>query len=215
MEVFTKTEKPKSAKKSSKGTISPVKPQKAQQFLQELLKNEAEIIHDRHQLRTVLDKTKHSDLFTQAIGTLLDFPTFEIKTKLIKIFGSVSNLNLIFATNLASYLPKILALENLNQKLGMTENEEKKKDQGFIDMMKSLGSLIQKICESNENHGVEVALSLTMPFINKVYHHPELEETVSLLMTECFLSKQLLTSFEDKDSLRALKMYLKLQKSMH
>ena len=104
--VFNSTEKPKSVNKT-KQPLTPLKPSKAVLFLEELSAGHSEILQDPSQLATFLNKSKHQDVFEIVLRTLLDWPTNEIKSKLISLLSCVNLHNMVFSISLSDTLNRI------------------------------------------------------------------------------------------------------------
>ena len=76
LDVFSGTDKPKSAKKGGKVPHTPLKAKKLALFLEELIGLKAEVEQDRGQLKTFLNRTKHAEMFEVLLRTILDLPNF-------------------------------------------------------------------------------------------------------------------------------------------
>ena len=102
IDVFAETEKSKSTKKKAPG-IS----EKAQAFLKEVCKFESEIIQDRTQLNTALNKSSHKDVFELMLKAFLDWPTDLLKQQLLEILSLVDDHTLTFTLTLSDALNKL------------------------------------------------------------------------------------------------------------
>jgi len=152
LEVFQKTQKPRSTKKNlGKDGLTPLKPKKAALFLQELVGHRAEIGQDRGQLKTFLDQCKQQDMLEVLLRGLLDLPTYELKTKMVSVFALVESHSLVFAMTLGDMLKRFFSLRSLisQPKLGLSEGEARDQTDLFVSeagLLTSLCSLVNKIC---------------------------------------------------------------------
>ena len=105
-----------------------------------------------------MDKTKHQDLLEIVLRTLLDLPTYEIKSKLIEVLSLPTDHSMVFSLTLVDILNRIFSLRSIlapgRMKLGLADdNESKPKDVASLlfareelDMLRSLAALINKLC---------------------------------------------------------------------
>ena len=164
LDVFADTKKPSSTKKSStKAGHSPMKPKKAQLFLEELLQHQSEIVQDSSQLKTFLDKTKQQDLLEIVLRTLLDLPTYEMKGRLIEVLSLPNEHSMVFSLTLADILNRLFSLRSIlapvKSKLGLADDDINPKDAASLllarkelGMLCSLAALINKLCLKDAEH---------------------------------------------------------------
>ena len=84
-----------------------MKLQQAQALLNELLKVKTELIADKSQLGTALNKYKKSEIFEEVLRILLDLPSFLCKAKLLSMLSIVKNHSSIFSINLSHNIGRL------------------------------------------------------------------------------------------------------------
>jgi hypothetical protein len=111
IEIFSTTDKPTSIVKSGdqKGKATPLLDTSAMSLITDLTKFAPELINDRGQLPQVLQKHKKPETFDKILKTLLDYPTFGLKSLLLEALQLNPNHTLAFAMNLSALLNKIFA----------------------------------------------------------------------------------------------------------
>lgn len=211
LEVFNKTEKPRSTKKTM-GKPDPVslKVKKANMFLTELINQKQEIIQDRSQLKTFLDRTSHADILEVLLRGLLDLPSYDLKSKFIEVLALVENHDMVFSITFGQTLHRLFSLQKILQrpKLGI---EETVKVEGEAKMLANLGKLVNSLCVRSDNSKALVQ-ALVFPLFDYVLQNfPEIEETLVLLSETMFKKVE---ELDDQNRLRVFYCYLSVQKGL-
>jgi hypothetical protein len=102
-------------------------------LLSDLLQVRVELIQDRSQLKLCLNKYQKPEVFEEILRTLLDYPTFRLKQRLLDVLSLVQKQANIFCLNLVQVLTKLFV------------QIEHKQSPEAITYAVSLGHLIQKL----------------------------------------------------------------------
>jgi hypothetical protein len=77
----------------------------------------SEIVQDPSQLSTFLNKCEQQDVLEIMLRTLLDWPTNEMKTKLIELLAQVQKHGMIFSITLSDNLNRLYNVKGLSNQL--------------------------------------------------------------------------------------------------
>jgi len=127
IDAFTNTEKPTSARKPSKdkddvkGKATPLLDTSALALISDFIKYSVELVNDKQQLQNVLSKHKKPEAFDKILKTLLDYPSFILKAKLLEALQQNSKHTLALSVTLSTLLNKIFA--QLDQQTVLEEDQ--------------------------------------------------------------------------------------------
>ena len=177
LEIFSDTEKPRSAKKTTKTGPTPLNAQQANQFLEELIGQKHEITQDQSQLKTFLDKTAHKEVLEFLLRGLLDFPTYGLKSKMIDILSLTESHSLTFSISLGTIVQRLFSLRSVlsQPRLGLESadikentNESANLIHGEMKMLCSLGKLVNQICQASIADCKPMVQALVLPLITHI-----------------------------------------------
>ena len=158
VDLFCDTEKPQSTQKKAV-KLTPMKSKSVSSLLQELVVDaKSELVLDRGQLKPVLSKHQKPEVYEEILRTLLDYPTYDLKRKLLAVLTLPQQHVMIFCMNLTQALPKIFS------QVGKTSSDVK-----IDEYLATLGDLISHLQEySASSAKIEIQKSLTIPYLKAV-----------------------------------------------
>ena len=177
LEIFSNTEKPRSTRKSNKTGPSPLSVKQANSFLRELIELSHEIIHDRSQLKTFLDKMTHKDVLEFLLRGLLDLPTYSLKSKMIDVLSLAESHSMTFSISLGATLQRLFSLRDVlsQPKLGLESTDLNQHSNDFANLIRgetqmlcSLGKLVNRICLASIENCKPLVQALVLPLITYI-----------------------------------------------
>ena len=126
---FDSNKKIISQAKRSADKFAPLKKPITAHLLKTISKVKLELIEDRNQLGTTLNKVKNQEIFEHLVRSLSEYPSFISKGKLISVLSLVPHQTLVFAMNLCKVQDKLFA--ELNEHTAKTG----KMDSSYVTLL--------------------------------------------------------------------------------